>query len=531
MPDRRIATVLMLDVVGSTHIAAELGDARYRALSTRFDRTVRASLRRFGGREEDHAGDGFFATFPQPDRAVRCAAAIADEVRPLGIEIRAGIHTGQTEDQGGKAQGIAVVIGARVMSLAGEGELLVTSTTKELVTGSGFGFEDLSAHELKGVPGTWQVFAVTSLDDEPRARPLPGAEAAARRRTITPLVDRERRGHPLAWAAIGTVLVAGIAVSILLAGDDAPTRSGPRGDAAPAQESVVELDPATGEILVEIPAPVDQRGRPGFRRGTPDHVMALGQGGVWILRSYRWLYDVDPRSDELRSVVTLDLGGGPSFSLNLAVGLHGVWIAHDRGLSRVDPATEDQRFVVRAETTGALSASDVTLGDGHVWLITPDSRLVRFDPRTGRSRAVRLSGSGDVIAFGYGSVWISDTVAATVTRYDPETLRPELPIEVPQGVDNIVIGDRVWVLSLSADVLTPIDPSSGEPGTSVPVGEDPTGLTTGGGAVWVGDEDGVIRSIDENTRQVTEIPFGAEIRGLAYDDESDTLWVDVAGPF
>jgi class 3 adenylate cyclase len=105
MPERRIATVLMLDVVGSTHIAAELGDARYRALSTRFDRIVRASLRRFGGREEDHAGDGFFATFPQPDRAVRCAAAIADEVRELGIEIRAGIHTGQTETKVGRPRG------------------------------------------------------------------------------------------------------------------------------------------------------------------------------------------------------------------------------------------------------------------------------------------------------------------------------------------------------------------------------------------------------------------------------------------
>ncbi|MET1012637.1 MAG: hypothetical protein ABWY83_09695 [Actinomycetota bacterium] len=532
MPERRIATVLMLDVVGSTQIAAELGDARYRALSTRFDRIVRESLRRFGGKEEDHAGDGFFATFPQPDRAIRSAVAISDAVRELGIEIRAGIHTGQTEDQGGKAQGIAVVIGARVMSLAGEGELLVTSTTKELVTGSEFGFEDLAAHELKGVPGTWQVFAVTSVDAEPRARALPAAKAAERRDAIVPLTGQERPRRPLYRALVGALLLGALVVTTLLVvRDEGPTRPVPPGDAAPAQESVVELDPATGEILVEIPAPVDQRGRPGFRRGTPDHVMALGQGGVWILRSYRWLYHVDPRSDELRSVITLDLGGGPSFSLNLAVGLDEVWIAHDRGLTRVDPATEDQRFVVRAGTTGALSASDVTLGDGHVWLITPDSRLVRFDPRTGRSRAVRLSGSGDVIAFGYGSVWIGDTVAATVTRYDPETLRPESPIEVPQGVDNIVIGDRVWVLSLSADVLTPIDPGSGVPGTSVPVGEDPTGLTTGGGAVWVGDVDGVIRSIDENTRQVTETPLGAEIRGLAYDDDADSLWIDVAGPF
>ncbi len=151
MPERRIATVLMLDVVGSTHIAAQLGDARYRELSSRFNRLVRVALKRFGGKEEDHAGDGFFATFSQPDRAIRCAMALAEEVRGLGIEIRSGIHTGQTEDQAGKTHGIAVVIGARVMSLADAGEILVTSTTKELVT-SGFDFENFSAHELKGVP-------------------------------------------------------------------------------------------------------------------------------------------------------------------------------------------------------------------------------------------------------------------------------------------------------------------------------------------------------------------------------------------
>ena len=532
MSERRIATVLMLDVVGSTHIASELGDARYRALSTRFDRIVRAALRRFGGREEDHAGDGFFATFSQPDRTIRCAATIADEVRELGIEIRAGIHTGQTEDQGGKAQGIAVVIGARVMSLAGESELLVTSTTKELVTGSGFGFEDLSAHELKGVPGTWQVFAVTSVDEEPRPGPLPPADAAERRAAIGPLAPGRKPRRLPAVAALGAVTAVVIAVVALTAREDGPTRSVPRGDAAPAQESVVELDPETGEILVEIPAPVDQRGRPGFQRGTPDHAMALGQGGVWILRSYRWLYHVDPRSDELRSEIMLDIGGGPSFSLNIAVGLDEIWIAHDRGLTRVDPATEDQRLVVPIRAaTGSLHAADVTLGDGHVWLITTEGRLVRFDPRTGRSRSVRLPESGDVVAFSHGSVWIGDTVAATVTRYDPETLSPEPPIEVPQGVDNIVIGDRVWVLSQSADVLTPVDPDSGQLGTSVPVGEDPTGLATGGGAVWVGDEDGMIRRVDENTREVTEIPFGSEVRSLAYDDETGTLWVDVAGPF
>ncbi len=197
----------MLDVVGSTHIAAQMGDARYRELSSRFNRLVRATLKRFGGKEEDHAGDGFFATFPQPDRAIRCAAVLAEEVRSLGIEIRSGIHTGQTEDQAGKTHGIAVVIGARVMSLADAGDILVTSTTKELVTGSEFGFEDFSAHELKGVPGTWQVYAVTGLNGEQRARPLPAAEAAERRASIETSARRERPRRSV-LIAVGSALLA-----------------------------------------------------------------------------------------------------------------------------------------------------------------------------------------------------------------------------------------------------------------------------------------------------------------------------------
>lgn len=164
MVDRRTTTVLMLDVVGSTQVADELGDARTRDLFSRFDRVVRATLRRFGGREEDHAGDGFFVTFSEPDRAIRCAAALAEGVRALGIEIRCGIHTGQTGSQGGKASGIAVVIGAHVMALADTGVILVTSTARELVAGAGFAFAEPFVCELKGVPGTWQVSAVTSVD-------------------------------------------------------------------------------------------------------------------------------------------------------------------------------------------------------------------------------------------------------------------------------------------------------------------------------------------------------------------------------
>ena len=144
----------------------------------------------------------------QPDRAIRCAAALADEVRSLGIQIRSrNPHRTDGVTRGQDPRMIAVVIGARVMSLAGAGEILVTTTTKELVTGSGFAFEDFSAHELKGVPGTWQVFAVTVVDDRERTRPLPAAEAAERRAAIEPSASRSQPRRALIAVSSGLLLV------------------------------------------------------------------------------------------------------------------------------------------------------------------------------------------------------------------------------------------------------------------------------------------------------------------------------------
>ena len=157
---RRLATVLFLDIVGSTALATELGDARWRELLTRFRRTVRTELKRLGGREQDTAGDGFFATFGEPAQALRAAAEIAVAVQRLGIDVRTGIHTGECEEIDGKLGGIAVHVGARVMSLAGPAEVLVTSTVRDLVAGSGFGFEPLGEHVLKGVQGEWRLYAV-----------------------------------------------------------------------------------------------------------------------------------------------------------------------------------------------------------------------------------------------------------------------------------------------------------------------------------------------------------------------------------
>jgi class 3 adenylate cyclase len=158
--DRVLATVLFTDIVDSTRRAAEIGDRDWHALLDAHDAVVRAQLARFRGRELNTSGDGFLAMFDGPQRAIRCAMAIRDAVQALGIQVRAGLHTGECEVRGDDIGGIGVHIGARVSALAGANEVLVSSTLRDLVIGSGLEFEDRGAHQLKGVPGEWHLSAV-----------------------------------------------------------------------------------------------------------------------------------------------------------------------------------------------------------------------------------------------------------------------------------------------------------------------------------------------------------------------------------
>ncbi len=158
--DRVLATMLFTDIVGSTQLASEVGDRAWRQLVAQHDEKIRALLGRFRGREIDTSGDGFFATFDGPARAVRCAQAIAEALKPLGLHIRAGLHTGEIETTGDRMGGIAVHIAARAASCARADEIVVSSTVRELVTGSSLVFEDLGERELKGVPRRWRLYRV-----------------------------------------------------------------------------------------------------------------------------------------------------------------------------------------------------------------------------------------------------------------------------------------------------------------------------------------------------------------------------------
>jgi pimeloyl-ACP methyl ester carboxylesterase len=163
-PDRMLATVLFTDIVGSTERAASLGDKAWRDVLEQHHASVRRELTHFRGQEIATTGDGFLATFDGPARAVRCAASIRDRLHESGLEVRAGVHTGECERMGDNIGGLAVHIGSRVAGLAGPGEVLASSTVKDLVAGSGIVFEDRGAHPLKGIPGEWRVFRVTAVN-------------------------------------------------------------------------------------------------------------------------------------------------------------------------------------------------------------------------------------------------------------------------------------------------------------------------------------------------------------------------------
>jgi len=160
--DKVLATVLFTDIVDSTRRQAELGDRGWKELLEQHHATIRDLLKRYRGEEQDTAGDGFFARFDGPARAIRCAQDIVEMVRPLGIDVRAGLHTGECELVDGKCSGLSVSIGARVMANAGPSEVLVSQTVKDLVAGSGLVFDAAGQHELKGVPERWHLYRVVT---------------------------------------------------------------------------------------------------------------------------------------------------------------------------------------------------------------------------------------------------------------------------------------------------------------------------------------------------------------------------------
>jgi class 3 adenylate cyclase len=525
---RRLAAVLFLDVVGSTTIASDLGDRRWRELLGRFRRTVRAEIRRFGGREEDTAGDGFFVTFPEPARGLRAAVAIARAVQQHGVEVRCGLHFGECEAADGTLAGIAVHIGARVMSLAGPGEVLVTSTVRDLVVGSGIEFEDLTAHELKGVPGTWQIFAARRVDGEPLAPPLPAAEAADRIAAVQAPGMLRKRWPALAGAA---VMLAAIAAVVLATRGGGPTSTAPSDSpTAPVElrEALVRLDPVTGEVTRTVEDVVHGGlGGSGFR------VIAYGDRTVWATGYGTSVIQIDPESGEktplreTRGDLTGDLAAGPP----------GVWVVRSvyrdgrvpAGVTRLDPVRHvfDPPIILPGEF--GQVRGHIGVGDRYLWVLYGPT-LARVDPASEDVRLVELPGRADTIeAFG-STVLALDQLTGVLYWIDPETATVGEELTLPAAADAIAAGPAgVWMVDTGGGFAQQVA-EDGRLGDPVEVGEEPLAVVVGDDVVWVANRgDGTISRIDptlDRVEDVVEVP-GSPV-ALALEPQSGALWVYLA---
>jgi class 3 adenylate cyclase len=529
---RFLTTVLFTDIVGSTDLARELGDKRWQALIAGHHAVVRRELKRFGGRERDTAGDGFFATFDQPASAVRCAFEIVHAVRDLGIEIRAGVHTGEVELSAGEVRGIAVHLGARVMSRAGAGEVLVSSTTRDLIAGSGVEVTDRGVHRLKGLEVETRLFGVEAIEGEALAPPLDAEEAAGRRDRVAVIEPPSSRRRAVGMSLAGVALAAVVSTVLLTRGGDAPSSSPTRtrtpGATAPVRNAVVAIDPATGDIVHVTPDAI-------VPSGGGDPRIAVGEGAVWVRSSD--LVVLDPTSgdveDRLRSVGDLE----PGTSLSVGVGSRAVWIPAGAGLIggpsrmlRFDPATAAALPTI--QFAGDAAPTDVAVADGATWVTFANGDVRELNQDTGVPEGVvHVDGNLDAVAVGPGAVWVLDEVAAVVTRIDPATREIIDAISVTANPRAMVADEHgVWILDTLANTVTQVAANTDEARPSIGLGiDDPHGIAAGLGAIWVADGGGELIRIDAVTGQTAPLDVGVSLDAIAIGAGSDLIWLGV-GP-
>jgi streptogramin lyase len=498
-----LAAILFTDIVDSTEIAKRLGDVRWKELIKRHHAIVRRELKRFGGRELDTAGDGFFARFAEPAAAIRCACSAADSLRELGIEIRAGIHFGECEQIGGKVGGLTVVVAARVMSLGGAGVVSVTSTVRELVGGAGFGFDDLGSHRLKGLDGTWQVLAVSDVDDVPRPGRLAPTEAEARLADIRPGPGRRRT-----WVIVGATLVvlgAVVVAMVRLRGDGA--ESGGFRHVPPDRIGVIDPETVRIDSIIDV--------------GSTPTAVVFDQRVLWVASlPAGTVTRVDLASGELRHVST---GGHPA---ELALEEDGdVWVLNgfEGTVIRIDPSD----LVADQPIQLPIGTRDLAVGSGAVWVTNADDRsLTRIDLVTEALEVIDLPhdvGAPMGVAADDQAVWIAGSRGVAMieqgSRTEPHTWALRAPAE------SVALSDgTAWVSQFADDLVTRIDVGGGP--TAFTVGNGPVDLAIGYGAVWVTNGlDGTLSRIDQQTNDVQTIRVGGSPEGI--DAGGGSVWVAV----
>jgi class 3 adenylate cyclase/streptogramin lyase len=509
---RRLATVLFLDIVGSTALASELGDARWRELLTRFRRIVREELKRHGGREQDTAGDGFFATFGEPARALSCAAAIVLTVQQLGVDVRAGVHTGECEEIDGKLGGIAVHIGSRIMALAGPAEVLTTGTVMDLVAGSGASFDDRGVRELKGVEGSRQVFSLRAVETR-LPQPLSPDEAAARLALIG--APGRRRPIRLALAIAALVVAAAIAIPLLAFGGGTSTPIG-----------LIRLDGHTGHIT--------QVQRDSLSRRNWNNLASAG-GTLWqYIGQKHQLLARDARSGRINYSFPIKI----ECACQVSLGFGSIWLLADRVvnggavavLSRINDASG--RVVKRIELPGTSSGGTVAAGNGAVWVLEDGGKLFRVDPLSNRITRTYETGAVEtntlVPLAGYN--WICECVVNKILRFDPRTGHSKT-YSIPAAAFLVGINSStLWLLDPKNSTLTAVDPTTGQAQPPLGLEGDPIQAVVAFGSMWAA-AGAIVDRVDLQThaRSTIAMPKGVWAGGIAADPASGAIWVENSG--
>ena len=520
----RLTAVLFTDIVRSTQIAAEIGDTRWRELITRHHSLVSRQLKRFGGRLNDTAGDGVFATFERPADAIRCACACVVAVRELGIEIRAGVNFGETEPIGGKLGGIAVHIGARVMSVAGPGEVLVPAATKDLVPGSGFGFVEHGIHQLKGVEGEQRLFLVVSVDGELVPEPADPATARERLAEVEPSLAVTRRSKAVIVGSVLLLAVISVAVVAKL------SRGDPEVEPAGVRRSLIGIDPVT--MRPEAPVAGLTYGRPDF--GGCDHLLEAGAGGVWTVLGgphsldRTGLQKVDPSSGSVVATASQpQLGVANSCALQIAQdrGWH-VWFLQDSQLFGLDASTAETVVSRRIESLSlGITSNDASVLDGVIWAGGGTS-LVRIDQVSLEESVFEPGLTVDELEAGEGELFALDLAAGRLVRLSQENGRilAEVAVDVSRPVLRVGEG-YVWVLDRDTGIVQKFSPDDLAARSSIALDEDTIDMAAGFGAAWVTDAGGAVYRIDAITGDVTRIAFDGPVFAVAIDAELERVWV------
>ena len=501
---RFLATILFTDMVGSTDLAVQLGDAAWRRLVAAHHAAIRAQLRRFGGKEIDTAGDGFFASFDQPAQAVKAADAMLDDAARLGLTLRAGVHTGEAETIGTKVGGIAVHIASRVMAVASEGGVVVSNTVRELVAGSGLEFADAGLHTLKGVPGEWHLYTLV----RPNAVPVAAIDAQG----LSALVDQPRRRRRLviAGAVIAVVILAVVSLGAFVVGG--------RGSSTPAippgPDTVVGLD-ESGKV-------VDVRHVP------------VGPVALTADQQNLWVAALD--AGVVQSLPTDGSGGGQTFGrvgqpTGVAVGGDQIWASDsfDQSITLLDPKSGATNRTIH------LPSAALEFGAGAAWDVDDMSDAVhRLDAQTGdevATIALDQEAFPNAIAVANDGVWVTNSGKSTVTRIDPSSnavAASAVPLRfVP---DSISAGDQVvWVGSRASDSILRLDTGTNTVATTINVCDQPKALAADGTTVWVACVGtGEVWHIDHDGKQLSVTPVGGEPTDLIVDN--GRIWVTVRQP-